>query len=249
MNFSADKIVLVTGASSGIGKAIALECVENGATVLACGRDGQKLAAARSESADRDRWINLERDLGEDMGALPEWVKDLAKKYGRLWGLVCCAGLAAMDTGRTFDLGVSRSLFDINFNAPVLLAKGMMDRRAHSKGGAILFMSSAAAVFPEKGHLLYGSTKAALVCAAKSLSAEAASLGLRVNCISPGIVDTPMEEAAEKLMGPAYREQQLAGYPLGFGKPHDIAEMALFLLSEKARWITGQNIVMAGGRY
>lgn len=249
MSFSAEQIVLVTGASSGIGKAIAVKCIEEGATVLACGRDAQKLAAAQKECSQPQRWISLAGDLLEDMQGLPGWMQKLAKEYGRIWGLVCSAGAAVMDTARTFDLTASRALFDLNFNVPVLLSKGMADRRVHAKGGAILFMSSASAVFPEKGHLLYGATKAALACAAKSLSEETAPLGLRVNCLAPGIVDTPMEEAAEQFMGPAYREQQLAGYPFGFGKPGDIAEMAAFLLSDKARWITGQNIVMAGGRY
>lgn len=249
MSFSTGQLLLVTGASSGIGKAIALKCIEEGAIILACGRNSRKLKEAREECLHPENWISLEKDLTEDMEGLPAWVQTLAKKYGRLWGLACSAGIAIMDTVRTFDLNASRALFDINFNVPLLLAKGMADRRVHIKGGSILFMSSAAALFPEKGHLLYGSTKAALACAAKSLSQEVAPLGLRVNCLAPGIVDTPMEQAAEQLMGPGYREQQLAGYPFGFGKAADIAEMAIFLLSGRAAWITGQTIVMAGGRY
>lgn len=249
MIFSSGQLILVTGASSGIGQAIAMKCVENGATVLACGRNAEKLEQGKRECVDPKRWLSVQKDLVSSMEELPAWLRDLAKKHGRFWGLVCSAGMASMDSVRTFSLGASRELFDLNFNVPMLLAKGMADRRIHAKGGALLFISSVAALYAEKGHLLYGASKAALANAAKSLSQELAPLGLRANCIAPGIVDTPMERAAEEYMGPAYREEQLKGYPFGFGRPEDIAEMAVFLLSEKARWITGQNFVLAGGRY
>lgn len=247
--FTAAQTILVTGASSGIGKAIASLCVDKGATVIACGRNQERLEEARNECGKPERWINAPRDLLHDMEELPAWVKSLAKEYGRLWGLAHCAGIAIMNSLRTYDLNQSRLIFDMNFNAPMLLAKGFADRRSHQKGGAMLFMASAAGVFPEKGHLLYGATKAALMAAARSISQETALYGLRCHCLAPGIVDTPMEVAAEAFMGPKYREEQLAAYPFGFGKPEDIAEMAVFLLSDKARWITGQNFVLAGGRY
>lgn len=249
MTFTAEDVILVTGASSGIGAGIARLCVERGATVLAVGRNSGRLASEREASAAPERWISLARDLADRPEGLEEWVRALAKTHGRLWGLVHCAGAAVMDTLRTFDAAQSRELFDINFNVPLLLSKAMADRRVHRKGGGIVFLASVSGVFPEKGHLLYGATKAALLAAAKSISQEVAASGLRVNCISPGIVDTPMEKAAEAFMGPQYRETQLAQYPLGFGQPEDVAEMAVFLLSPKARWITGQNFILAGGRY
>ena len=249
MSFTAQEVVLVTGASSGIGARIAAMCVDRGATVLAVGRNRERLAAAREATTAPERWISLVKDLADAPETLPQWITGLSRTHGKLWGLVHCAGIAIMDTLRTFDLNQSREIFDINFNVPLLLSKGMADRRVHSKGGAIVFLASVSGVYPEKGHLLYGAAKAALVAAAKSLSQEVAPAGLRVNCISPGIVDTPMEKAAEAFMGPHYREDQLRQYPLGFGQPEDVAEMAVFLLSPRARWITGQNFILAGGRY
>lgn len=249
MMFIPEQIILVTGASSGIGAAIARKCVQGGATVLAVGRCLSRLEEEGMAAGEPERWHSLACDLTYDMASLPDWVRGLSKIYGRLWGLVNCAGVGVMDTLRTFDLAQSRQVFDLNFNAPLLLARGMADRRSHLKGGAILFMGSAAGVFPEKGHLLYGSAKAAIAAAAKSASQELAGTGLRVHCLSPGIVDTPMEKAAEEFMGPSYREEQERLYPFGFGTPEDVAEMAVFLLSDKARWITGQNFVLSGGRY
>lgn len=249
MTFAADQVILVTGASSGIGAGIAKTCVDRGATVLAVGRNAERLAAAREATSAPSRWISLEKDLTENPISLTEWITGLSRTHGKLWGLVHCAGIAVMDTLRTFDLAQSRAIFDINFNVPLLLSKGMADKRVHAKGGAMVFLASVSGVFPEKGHLVYGAAKAALLAAAKSVSQEVARAGLRVNCISPGIVDTPMEKAAEAFMGPQYREAQLNQYPLGFGQPEDVAEMAVFLLSPKARWITGQNFILSGGRY
>ncbi|MBD5558643.1 MAG: SDR family oxidoreductase [Desulfovibrio sp.] len=249
MTFSADQVILVTGASSGIGEGIARACVDLGATVLAVGRNGERLETARAATSAPGRWTSLVKDLAEAPATLPEWITGLSRTHGKLWGLVHCAGRAVMDTLRTFDLAQSRDIFDINFNVPLLLTRAMADKRVHRKGGSVVFLASVSGVFPEKGHLVYGATKAALVAAAKSLSQEVAPLGLRVNCISPGIVDTPMQKAAEAFMGPHYRETQLAQYPLGFGQPEDVAEMAAFLLSTKARWITGQNFILSGGRY
>ncbi len=247
--FTAEQKILVTGAGSGIGKAVALECVAQGATVLACARDAQRLEEARQASSAPERWISLQRDFLEDMEQIPAWVRGLGQTYGKLWGLAHAAGEGLMDSLQSYDLAVARRHFALNFHAPCLLAQGFCDRRVGLKGGALLFIASAAAVYPEKGHLIYGAAKAALVAAAKSISQEVAPRGLRVHCLSPGIVDTPMESRAEALMGPEYRSRQLQGYPLGFGKPEDVAHMAAFLLSEQAAWITGRNFVLDGGRY
>lgn len=249
MNFQKEQIILITGASSGIGKAIARECVDQGATVIACGRSMAKLEAARETVSAPERWLSITKDFYEHTADLPAWLKTLSVKYGKLWALAHAAGTAVFDNLQLYSLEQARSFFDLNFHTPVLLAKAFADRRVCTKGGAICFITSVAGIYPEKGHLLYGAAKAALASAAKSMSQELASRGLRVNCIAPGIVDTPMQKEAENLLGEAYRQEQLASYPLGFGEPEDIAKMASFLLSSQARWITGQNFVLSGGRY
>lgn len=246
--FTAQQRILVTGASSGIGQAIALRCNALGATVLASGRNAARLAEGRRLAEDPSRWLCVERDLMEDMTSLPDWIRGLVREHGKLWGLAHAAGDGLMDSLRTYDLTEARRHFDLAFHIPLLLAQGFCDRRSSERGGAILFMTSASAVFAEKGHMLYGAAKAAVTVAARAISQEVAPR-LRVHCLAPGIVDTPLEERAEACMGPSYRKEQLQGYPFGFGRPEDIAHMAAFLLSEQARWITGQNFVLAGGRY
>lgn len=247
--FTPDQHILVTGASSGIGQAIALKCNALGATVVACGRNMDRLEETRVRATCPDQWITVQRDFLEDMASIPQWVRDLRQTYGKLWGLAHAAGDGLMDSLLTYDLEQAYQHFNLNFHVPMLLAQGFADRRTYVKGGAMLFITSASAVFPEKGHMLYGAAKAALVAATKAISQETAGRGLRVHCLAPGIVDTPLEARAEAFMGPSYRQDQLRDYPLGFGKPEDVAHMAAFLLSDKAAWITGQNYVLAGGRY
>lgn len=246
--FEPRQVILVTGASSGIGRAIALECNAQGATVLACGRNMERLAESRDCALHPERWISLQRDFAEDVQSLPRWISTLVASYGKLWGMAHAAGDGIMDCLQTYDLQASRRLLELNFQAPMLLAQGFCNRKNSIKGGALLFVTSASALYPEKGHLTYGAIKTALAAAAHSISQEVAPR-LRVHCLAPGKVDTPLEARAEAFMGPEYREQQLQGYPFGFGKPEDIANMAAFLLSNKASWITGQNFVLSGGRY
>ncbi len=247
--FTSEQIVLVTGASSGIGYGVARLLNEQGATVIAHGRDEQKLLKAQYEAAFPENWHIEVCDFLADMESLPLWVTELRKKYGKFWGMVHAAGEGLMDSLQLYDLQQAQRHFDINFHVPLLLAKGFSDRRNFIKGGAMLFLTSSSAVYPEKGHLLYGAAKSALATAAKVMSQEMVTRELRVHCLAPGIVDTPLQKQAENAMGAHYREEQLARYPLGFGTVEDIAHMSAFLLSEKSRWITGQNFVMGGGCY
>ncbi len=247
--FNSEQVILVTGASSGIGQAIALQLNKHGATVLASGRNISNLTKAQTLAADPKRWINVPFDLASNIESLPTWVSDLRKEHGKLWGLVNAAGMGNLVSLQNYTLENAKQHYDLALHAPLLLAKGFADRRNYVQGGAILFITSASAIYPEKGHLIYASARAALSTAAKVISQEMAPRNLRVHCLAPGIVDTPLQKKTEEFMGAAYREEQLAQYPLGFGDSTDVAHMAAFLISEKARWITGQNFILDGGRY
>lgn len=248
-SFNSGQIILVTGASSGIGRACAMALNAAGAFVAASGRNVGELESLAGNCRHPQNMQCEPQDLAAEPEFLPDWISSLRRKYGRLYGLCHCAGTGRLDSIRALDLPDAREYWELSFFVPLMLAKGFCDRRNFQKGGAMLFMSSASAIHPEKGHVLYGSAKAALACAVKSISQEMASLGLRANCVAPGLVSTPMLEAASRTLGPDYLPNQAAAYPLGLGKPEDVADMAVFLLSEKARWITGQNFLLDGGRY
>lgn len=245
--FSRDDVIVVTGASSGIGRAVAVACARSGATVIAQGRSGEKLENARKSLQEPSAWHSMEYDF-RNIDGIGDWLRDIRATFGKLFGLVHCAGDGIMDSLRNCAYPAAKKHFDLNFHLPVQLARVFSDKRIHRREAAIVLIASAAGVFPEKGHLTYGAAKAALINAAKSMAIELAP-SVRVNCIAPGIVETPMQASVERFMGQSYREKMLSGYPLGFGKPEDIAHMAVFLLSKKARWITGQNVILSGGRY
>ncbi len=249
MTFTNEQIILVTGASSGIGLGVAHYLNAQGATVIAHGRNEQRLIKAKELAPYPERFLIEPCDFLHNIDTLPAWITSLREKHGKMWGLVHAAGEGLMDSLQLYNLQQAHKHFDINFHVPMLLAKSFSDRRNFVKGGAVLFLTSSSAIFPEKGHLLYGASKSALATAAKVMSQEMANRGLRVHCLAPGIIDTPLQKQAENFMGAHYREEQLARYPLGFGAPEDIAYMVAFLLSDKARWITGQNFVMGGGCY
>lgn len=247
--FSAAQRILVTGASSGIGRAIALLLNERGATVLANGRDMERLEQVRTACADPSRMLLAPRDMTADMESLPAWLKGLSRQFGPLHGLVCSAGATWNAPMALYDLAKVRQLFDLCCHAPLLLGGTFCDRRANTgAGAAIVFIAAAAAVAPNPGQGAYGAAKAALVSGAVCLAKEAAPRGVRVNCISPGLVQGPMMDATVEQLGQSFLEKEQPLYPLGFGKPQDVASMAAFMLSQEASWLTGQNIMLAGGR-
>jgi NAD(P)-dependent dehydrogenase (short-subunit alcohol dehydrogenase family) len=247
--FTREQRIVVTGAGSGIGKAVALACNALGATVIANGRDRGKLENARSASAHPDAFHVEPLDLLADLDALPGWIKSLRERHGKLGGLACCAGHAGIMPLREYARSEAARLFDIHFHAPVLLAKGFADRRNNrGPGSSIVFIASAAAMAREAGLLAYGGAKAALLAAAAVLSKELAPQKIRVNAIAPAVVRTPMGEAYLSFLGEGAPAEQ-AAYPFGIGEPEDVAGMAAWLFSDAGRWITGQTIVMDGGRY
>ena len=138
----------------------------------------------------------------------------------------------------------AKNLFDTNYFAPIFLAKGFADRRVSIKGiASITFIASISALLGDKSQTIYGGSKAALIASAKTISHELAP-AVRVNCISPGPVNTPMTTRAIEQHG---HYNTLDGLSLGVGEPDDVANLTVFLVSDKARWITGQNYILDGG--
>lgn len=247
--FSPEQIFLVTGASSGIGSASALLLNRLGATVIAAGRDMQRLAAVKDLAQIPAQFFCVARDFVLEMDSLPLWVAGLAAAHGKFTGLLHCAGQTWNAPMQAYDLTASRQVFDLLCHAPLLLAKGFTDRRNNiGKGAGMVFIAAAAAVKPNPGQGMYGAAKAALVTASHCLAKELAPRGIRANCISPGLVEGPMMEATVNLLGSDFIKRELPAYPLGFGAPQDVANLAVFMLSDQARWLTGENIMLTGGR-
>jgi NAD(P)-dependent dehydrogenase (short-subunit alcohol dehydrogenase family) len=246
--FTDGEHILVTGASSGIGAAIALRCNALGATVIAGGRSREKLEAIKARAAHPDRFHPEPHDLAVALDMLPQWVQALRERYGKFSGLAFAAGKTLTAPFMHYDPEQARELFDLLCHAPLTVAGAVADRRNSLPGCGIVFIAAAASIAPNKGQTIYGAAKAALVCAARCMSRELAPRGIRVNCVSPGLVRTPMLEETISLLGEDFLREEEALYPLGLGLPEDVAGLTAFLLSSAGRWVTGQNWLIDGGR-
>lgn len=245
ISFAESDVIIVTGASSGLGASSALLLNALGASVVAVGRDAKKLADTKELSTHTGNFHIEQKDLVEDLDSLPLWLKELRIKYGKFRGLLCSAGVGGeiIPVSRQ-DQKSMWSLFQVNVFSTYQLARAFLDRRNNTGAGAsMVFIASTGAFRENAGISAYASSKGALLALARSLACEYAPQGIRTNCISPGLIETPATCAIHSDV-----TALAAAYPLGAGKPTDVANTAAFLLSPMARWITGQNIEVDGGR-
>lgn len=233
------KTILVTGASSGIGRQIAVGCAQAGAKVVAAGRDIARLEALL-EALDHPGHRYIAGDLREDVA-----IKALASQAGKLDGVVFSAGISALAPLRLVSRQHIEAQLAVNLIAPTLLTQQLLVCNAVQPGGAFLFISSLSAHVGVHGVAAYSASKSALEAMTRSLALEVAKKKIRVNCLAPGAVETPMLEAGRTTSGGL--DEILTKYPLGFGQPEDVAHAAVFFLSPASRWVTGTTLVLDGG--
>ncbi len=234
--FRASQRFLVTGATSGIGRSIAQHLLQLGATVIASGRDAERLQALAGA-----RCHTVVRDLAEDLEDLPAWVREL----GPLDGIVHSAGVLGSSPLRVLSQGFSQRVMELNLFAFLMLAKGLVQDGAHASSGAsLLCLSSVASLRGLSGALAYSASKGAVNAAVLSLSAELAPLGIRCNAILPGVVETEMTRPVEGDQIDYLLAQQFVP---GRIQPGDVAALAALLLSDQGRFITGQLVTIDAG--
>jgi NAD(P)-dependent dehydrogenase (short-subunit alcohol dehydrogenase family) len=239
--------ILVSGASSGIGRAIAVALLRKGASLVLLGRRHEKLVETARLGGSPERAELCALDLGrlDDIGPA---IGELSARLGRFYGLCHCAGVV-----QTLPLAASkpervRAMFDLNFLAGLELARAITRRDILTEsGGSILWISSIYAHVGAPGQIGYCASKGAIAAAVRAMALELAVRRVRVNSLSPGMVRTEMTEASGSRMSQEQWARIAALHPLGIGEPDDVVRAALFMLDPSNTWITGADLVVDGG--
>lgn len=234
------KTILVTGASSGIGAATAIECAKAGAALVITGRNEERLNAICS-SLEGEGHVMLVCDLNDE-----EQTKSLISSLPKLDGVVLCAGINQTMPISFLTRKKMDGIFNTNFFSPVELTRLIIKKKTLNENASIVALSSIGGneTFTP-GAAAYGASKAALLSWMKSAAKELAPK-YRVNCICPGQVNTPMNASGD------ITEEQYESYrksiPMKrFGEPAEIAYCAVYLLSDASRWVTGSSFIIDGG--
>jgi NAD(P)-dependent dehydrogenase (short-subunit alcohol dehydrogenase family) len=238
-----NKVVLVTGASSGIGRQTAISVSEMGARLVITGRNEERLAETLAKLKG-DGHLSLAGDL-----LATDFIESLVDFCPALNGVVHCAGILHPYPIRFISAKEINDMFGINYQAPVLITARLLKKKKTADGCSLVFITSISGTHrPYYGGALYAGSKSALESFSRVLAIEHAAKKIRSNCLSPAIVKTPI---FDEYMGGVADQQNVDAYekkyPLGFGEPVDVANAAIYLLSEASRWVTGTTIFLDGG--
>lgn len=238
------KRIVVTGASSGIGQQCAISCSKSGASVVAIGRNEERLRETLSLMSGKGHSF-IAHDL-TDSTELPKIAADICRD-GKIDGIIHCAGISTTLPIKLVTNEEMTKFFETNVFASVNLTRELVKPKAMNEGASVIFMASIMGVVGERGKMLYGMTKGALISAVRSLACELAKRKIRVNCISPGAILTPINKDLPHMADPEQRAILEGKHPLGLGETSDIANACIYLLSNGSRWVTGQNLIVDGG--
>lgn len=231
---------IVTGASSGIGRQVVKDLVAAGAMVLAIARRQDQLICLQKE-LKRVEIAALDVCNQEDMERA---IAKFVQQYGKLDGSIHAAGISGITPLRAYDVDLAAQIMEVSFWAGIKLVQIATKSQYANKGTSNIWISSVAAVSAPKGMFAYSAAKAAVNSAVQVLAKEICKKGHRINSIMPGWVKSPMTDELGKVSNlTSVMEHQL----LGIGKATDVSGMILFLLSDKAQWITGTNLSVDGG--
>jgi NAD(P)-dependent dehydrogenase (short-subunit alcohol dehydrogenase family) len=238
--------ILITGASSGIGKAIAQKVSHLGAQVILFGRDLDRLSILKSTLNNLPNEMYA-TDLTK-FNDVAEIIKSSVLTNGPINGLVHCAGIQKILPFKASTPKVFKEVFEINVFAGFEIARIIVNNNIQSEAlTSFVFISSVMGKLGDAGEVIYCASKGALVSGVKALAIELASKNIRCNCILPGIVKTEMSKRLFESIPDNSKEKIIAAHPLGLGTPDDIASITAFLLSSEAKWITGSDFIVDGG--
>lgn len=238
------KTILVTGASSGIGRGIAIEGSKMGATVVLNARNEERLKETLS-MMEGDNHQMIIADIANQ-----EEIERLVAELPSLDGCVLCAGIPQVCPVKHFKRQDIEDIFSVNTFAPIMITSSLVKKKKIRKGSSVVLVESISGVFVgTKGDVSYNASKAALNGFLKGAALELAGQGIRINAVNPGLVPTNILNLTNEMFAETHHTDiMVESYPLKrYGTPEDIAYGCVYLLSDASSWVTGTNIVIDGG--
>jgi NAD(P)-dependent dehydrogenase (short-subunit alcohol dehydrogenase family) len=240
------KNILITGASSGIGRQCAIRCSESGANVVLIARNTERLENTLRQLSNGQHSV-FSIDI-TDYSGLEAVISEAVKKTGKIDGFIHAAGIETTLPLKNNTIDTYTKIFATNVFAGFEIAKIIsLKKYLSEKGGSFVFISSVMGVTGESGKVAYSSSKGALIAGVKSMALELSPKKIRVNAISPAMVETEMAQALFSSIPEESKNEILKLHPLGMGTPDDVAWASIYLLSDAAQWVTGSNLIVDGG--
>lgn len=233
------KKILVTGASSGIGRGVAIDLSKMQADMVITGRDSTRL---------NDTFVNLEEGNHQQVIAdlcYDNDLENLIDSIPVLDGIVLSAGIIKTVPVKNISDEALEGIFNTNIISNIKLISRLLRKKKIAHGGSVVFISSVSTFNVKIGNSLYSATKGGINSFAKVMALEVAKQKIRVNCIQPGFV--PSNILKNHGLGDSAVQWYAERHPLGFGTPTDIANACIYLLSDAARWMTGSILTIDGG--
>lgn len=235
-----NKTILVTGASSGLGRAISIKCSEMGASLILLGRNEERLKETKDMCEGENHIISI-IDLNDS-----NKVEEFVKKTQSLNGVINSAGIVNTQLFKFLKEDSLSDIMNTNFFAPIRIIQKLIKNKKITNSSSIVFISSISG--PEVtyiGSSSYSASKAAISGISKTMALELAPKHIRVNSILPGMIRTKLLNSIDSSTDDLKKDEQ--NYPLGYGSPEDVAYAAIYLLSDASKWVTGINLKLDGG--
>ncbi|HJA15538.1 MAG TPA: SDR family oxidoreductase [Candidatus Butyricimonas faecavium] len=235
-----DKVILVTGASSGIGRGIAIDTSKMGAKVYITARNENRLNETFSQMNGKSNVVIPAELTNENE------IDELVEKLPLLDGIVLCAGIIkTMPVKNITDVAIEE-IFKVNIISGIQLLSRLLRKKKLNKEASVVIISSVSTFNVKVGNSLYSATKGAINSFAKAMALEVSKQKMRVNCIQPGFVPSSILDQSG-IEQDSFLRWYAERHPLGFGKPSDIANACIYLLSDAAKWVTGSIFTIDGG--
>lgn len=239
------KNILITGASSGIGRQCAISCSQMGATVVLVARNEERLIETLEQMVGEEhiyRIFNL-----EDIDNISVLIEGIVTNIGKIDGFIHAAGIEKTSPIKLLTPNDYERIFKVNSLSAFEFVHQFSNKKYFNDGGHIVLISSIAAVIGRGGVSAYAASKGAMISAVRSMAIEFAKKRICINCVSPGTVLTPLMQNFLSTLSEKDYQKRIDGFLLGLGETEDVANACIYLLSDASRWVTGQNLIVDGG--